>query len=64
MGKKKTKILLRRITKVKVRKETYLYCFKPAWLLYLVIDDRLVLTDPLISSSRKDHILDKHKENT
>lgn len=45
-----------------VKRETNLYCFKPAWLLYLVVDDRLVLIDALISSSREDHILDEEKE--
>lgn len=49
---------------VEVRRETHLYCFKPAWLLHLVVDDRLVLIDPLISSSREDNILNIKKENT
>lgn len=47
-----------------IRRELHLYCFKPAWLLHLVVDDRLVLIDPVISSSREDHILDTRKENT
>lgn len=42
----------------------HLYGFKPAGLLHLVVDDRLVLIDPLISSSGEDHILDGEKEKT
>lgn len=42
-----------------VSRKTNLYRFKPAGLLYLVVDNRLVLIDPFISSSGKDHILDK-----
>lgn len=39
--------------------KTHFYCFKPAWLLHLVVDDRLILIDALVSGSREDHILDK-----
>lgn len=62
VGKTTTKMWLWRTPKRKKRereRHTNLYCFKPAWLLYLVIDDRLVLIDPLISSSGEDHILDR-----
>lgn len=63
-----TKILLsiteKRNEEVDVRRETHFYCFKPAWLLHLVIDDRLVLIDAIISSSREDHILDKEMKKT
>lgn len=30
----------------------------------MVVDDGLVLTDPFVSSSRKDHILDEDMRNT
>lgn len=46
-----------------VSRGAYLYCLKPAWLLHLVVDDRLVLSDPTFSSSREDHILYKEKDN-
>lgn len=42
----------------------YFYCFKPARLLHLVVDDRLVLADTFVSSSREDHVLDEGMRNT
>lgn len=47
-----------------MRRETHFYCFKPAWLLHLVIDDRLVLIDAIVSSSGEDHVLDKEMKKT
>lgn len=44
--------------------ETHFYRFKPARLLHLVVDDRLVLVDALISSSREDHVLGKQMKKT
>lgn len=49
--------------KMRKERDTHLYCFKPAWLLYLVIDDRFVLIDAFISSSGEDHILDRGRWN-
>ena len=42
---------------------THLDGFKPARLLYLVIDDRLVLVDALVPSAREDHILETERED-
>lgn len=44
--------------------ETHFYRFKPARLLHLVIDDRLVLVDAFVSSSREDHVLGKQMTKT
>ena len=38
-------------------RQTNLDGFKPAWLFYLVVDDRLVLQDALVSSTREHHVL-------
>lgn len=46
-----------------VRRETHLNCFKPAWLLHLVVDDRLVLIDAVVSGSGEDHALDEEEES-
>lgn len=63
-----TKILLiitdKKNEEVEVSRETHFYCFKPAWLLHLVVDDRLILIDALISGSREDHILNKEMKKT
>lgn len=39
---------------------TYFYCLEPARLLDLVVDDRLVLVDALVSGTREDHVLEAH----
>lgn len=41
---------------------SHLYGFEPPGLLHLVVDDRLILVDALVSGSREDHILDKEEE--
>lgn len=45
-------------------RQTYFYCFKPARLLHLVVDDGLVLADAFVSGSREDHILDEDMRST
>lgn len=47
-----------------VNGETHLYRFKPPRLLYLVVDDRLVLINAFVSSPRENHVLHTRKENT
>lgn len=42
--------------------ETHLNCFKPARLLDLVVDDGLVLEDPLVPGAGEDHILEREKK--
>lgn len=47
-----------------MERQTYFYCFKPARLLHLVVDDGLVLADAFVSGSREDHVLDEDMRNT
>lgn len=37
---------------------TYFYCLEPARLLDLVVDDRLVLVNALVSGAGEDHVLE------
>lgn len=44
--------------------EAHLDGFKPAWLLDLVVDNRLVLHDPVVPSAREDHVLQEGRRES
>lgn len=44
-----------------VWRPTYFYCLEPARLFDLVVDDRLVLVDALISGAGENHVLEERE---
>lgn len=47
-----------------VWRPTYFYCLEPSRLFDLVVDDRLVLVDALISGAGENHVLEEREKKT